>query len=130
MKLLLDLVVPGDPIPWKRAGRRGGATYTPPDVRRAEETIRWLAKDAGASPVDGDVTVEVIFYRRTGQRCDLDNLLKLVLDALNGFAWIDDSQVVSILAEKTVDAANPRTELRVWRKKNAATSENGNSDRR
>ena len=31
---------------------------------------------------------------------DLDNLQKAVLDALNGTAWEDDSQIVRITAEK------------------------------
>ena len=31
---------------------------------------------------------------------DIDNLIKFVLDALNGHLYVDDSQVVSILATK------------------------------
>jgi len=32
-------------------------------------------------------------------RADLDNLMKVIFDGLNGVAWVDDSQVVRILAE-------------------------------
>lgn len=32
-------------------------------------------------------------------RADLDNLLKVVFDGLNGVAWVDDSQVVKLQAE-------------------------------
>ena len=31
---------------------------------------------------------------------DVDNLVKAVLDALNGVAWVDDSQIVRLIAEK------------------------------
>jgi Holliday junction resolvase RusA-like endonuclease len=34
------------------------------------------------------------------QKFDLDNMLKSVLDALNGLAWEDDKQVVRITAQK------------------------------
>lgn len=33
-------------------------------------------------------------------RPDIDNLQKAVFDALNGIAWVDDSQIVSVHAEK------------------------------
>lgn len=32
-------------------------------------------------------------------RCDLDNILKVAIDSLNGIAYVDDKQVVRILAE-------------------------------
>ena len=47
---------------------------------------------------------------------DLDNVCKLVLDALNGVAWADDAQVVSIYANKlprVAQGAPARTEVQV-----------------
>lgn len=41
---------------------------------------------------------------------DLDNIVKIVLDALNGIAYTDDKQVVSICAEKHY-SADPRVEV-------------------
>jgi Holliday junction resolvase RusA-like endonuclease len=37
---------------------------------------------------------------RHTNRPDVDNLAKSVLDALNGIAWVDDSQIVKLSAEK------------------------------
>lgn len=31
---------------------------------------------------------------------DVDNCVKAVLDAMNGIVWIDDAQIVSLLARK------------------------------
>ena len=41
-------------------------------------------------------------------RPDLDNLVKTVLDGLNGVAWVDDGQVTEIVARKVRTAGMPR----------------------
>ena len=43
---------------------------------------------------------------------DLDNIIKVVCDALNGIIWKDDSQVVSILCNKFY-SSNPRIEVSI-----------------
>ena len=43
---------------------------------------------------------------------DIDNMQKAVLDALNGLAWDDDSQIVKVTAEKEY-AVNPYVHLYV-----------------
>lgn len=46
---------------------------------------------------------------------DLDNLAKLVLDALNGVAWEDDRQVCLLHARKISGASIwTRTEVEIW----------------
>lgn len=73
--------------------------------------VRAAALRAGAVPLPGPVRVELRFWRANARPCDIDNLAKLVLDALNGACWPDDSQVVSLEAHKGVDRENPRTEV-------------------
>lgn len=41
---------------------------------------------------------------------DLDNLTKLVCDALNGIVWMDDAQVTDCIVKKRYDVT-PRTEI-------------------
>jgi Holliday junction resolvase RusA-like endonuclease len=43
---------------------------------------------------------------------DLDNLVKFVKDCLNGIAWKDDAQVVTLAATKKYDE-NPRTMIEI-----------------
>jgi len=57
-----------------------------------------------------DVAVSVAVYR-PAKRGDLDNTLKVLLDALKGFAYLDDSQVTRLTAERFEDKANPRAEV-------------------
>lgn len=41
---------------------------------------------------------------------DFDNIAKIVVDALNGIAWVDDCQIVSASVSKRYDAS-PRVEV-------------------
>jgi crossover junction endodeoxyribonuclease RusA len=64
----------------------------------------WLATSIGLRPLAGKVAVTMTLHpkrpkRATGKdaRCiDVDNALKAALDALNGIAFEDDSQVVDL----------------------------------
>lgn len=38
---------------------------------------------------------------------DVDNVVKIVLDALNGFAWHDDAQVIDLHISKTYTEREP-----------------------
>jgi Holliday junction resolvase RusA-like endonuclease len=63
-----------------------------------QQTVSWAAKQqmAGRPPVVYPVKVTIWFYRKRQGKCDLDNLSKAVLDALNGIVFEDDSQVVEL----------------------------------
>ncbi len=73
-----------------------------------------IAEAAGARPVSGDVCVTIEIYRKR-RAGDLDNTLKIILDSLKGVAWIDDSQVKRIVAERFEDKGNPRAEVMIWK---------------
>jgi len=46
-------------------------------------------------------------------RPDLDNLNKLVLDALQGFAYADDGQIVTLVSAKRYTIDSPRIEVEI-----------------
>lgn len=61
---------------------------------------------AGWRVVDGPVSVAITLHpkatkagKASATRMDLDNCIKVTLDALNGVAYLDDKQVVRLLAE-------------------------------
>jgi Holliday junction resolvase RusA-like endonuclease len=67
-----------------------------------------------AQPFEGPVTVTLDFYFKAAHPAgDLDNLIKFVLDCLNGRAYLDDSQVVRIIAAKHFSADENKTVLKV-----------------
>ena len=55
------------------------------------------------------------FYRKFSPTSraygDADNLAKAILDALNGLAYKDDSQIVRLTVEKYQDKVNQRVEV-------------------
>ena len=117
-----------------------GRAYTPKGTKEAERQIesayRRACRDAfgalqtasGGVPVLIEIwtTRNVLsgFRRRDGdshddlQKPDADNIAKLVLDALNGVAYEDDSQVVGLFVAKgtRVRGNKPTTRVHVhWR---------------
>lgn len=71
------------------------------------------------APVAGPVEVIMQYHPRmtkagkaSGTRLDIDNVIKVTLDAMNGSAYLDDKQVVRL----SVEIAEPVTDggLSVW----------------
>ena len=52
-------------------------------------------------------------FIRPAKSPDLDNYVKLILDALNGLLWEDDRYIVEMHAGKFYTTGDPRTELMV-----------------
>lgn len=88
-------------------------TYTPQNGERFEELVRNSYMDQCGDMHNGAVKVEIA-YRRVLPKSrpkkfesepdlfkpDVDNVAKAVLDALNGVAFEDDKDVVSLKVEK------------------------------
>lgn len=114
----LEFTVSGNPRPKERPrfNTRTHHTYTPKDTAGAELVVAWAARAAMGQrrAVTVPLEVELDFYMATARRGDLDNLTKLVLDALNELVWDDDSQIVRLVLTRQVDRVSPRTEVRVW----------------
>jgi Holliday junction resolvase RusA-like endonuclease len=122
--VLARAVIEGRPVPKGRPrfaqkdrwGRQLAhpRTYTPAATEAAEDAVRLaiLTQNPGIKPTSLTVAVDLTFYRAS--RGDLDNLVKLVLDAANGIVWADDKQVCSINARVFRKAkGDPRTLLEV-----------------
>jgi Holliday junction resolvase RusA-like endonuclease len=60
--------------------------------------------------MEGPLVMTIDAYRKR-HRGDVDNILKLSLDALNHIAYEDDSQIVSITVNIHDDASDPRLEI-------------------
>lgn len=54
-----------------------------------------------------EVIIDVSMEEKRLQEVDIDNLMKAILDSLNGLVYEDDSQIVSLLATKNVNGYFP-----------------------
>jgi Holliday junction resolvase RusA-like endonuclease len=101
--VLGSFVVPGDPQPKERPRTVKGHTFTPQRTKDAEQRVhdafRAAMPDWQTEP-DGTYGVLMEFNAEQGSTADLDNLTKLVWDALNTNTktghqglWLDDIQV-------------------------------------
>ena len=97
---------------------KNGHVYTPESTRIYEEEIKLRYKEKYKNEMlDGNIAVEVFINKKPasylgikkynkllGKYCnikpDTDNVVKAVLDALNGVAYADDKNVVEIYAVK------------------------------
>jgi crossover junction endodeoxyribonuclease RusA len=89
-----------------------------------KRSVGWLAKKAGLrSPIPGLIELCVTLHPikpktlvagRDLRSIDLDNCLKVTIDALNGIAYEDDSKIRRILAERgePVEGGSIEVEIR------------------
>lgn len=127
--------VAGNPVPQPRprVTTRGGHghAYTPKShpIHAYRQAIALAAKAAGATPTDAEpltLIVDLVFARPPSHffksgikssapkmpRADCSNCLKGIEDALNGVAWVDDSQVGRVVVEKSY-GTEARTTVRI-----------------
>lgn len=114
---MIDVVVEGRPVPKERPRVARGRAYTPKATAAYEDTVAWTVK--GKYPglkvdPDGEWRLAVTFMLGDRRRRDLDNLVKAVMDGLNGIVWQDDSQVVTIRAAKRYVKDQWKTLVTAW----------------
>lgn len=88
------------------------------EAREYKKRVARIALNQGFNPIVGPVVVRSDVFRPQ-KRGDLDNTMKVVLDALRGIAYEDDSQVVEIHLFRNDDKMNPRAEITIspWKSK-------------
>lgn len=94
----------GDPVSKGRPRVYHGHGVTPKKTQNAEKLVRdtYLSNYPSAPPYEGDVNIIIDCYMAGKRGKDWDNLAKLVCDALNGVAYVDDRQIMVALVRKHV----------------------------
>jgi Holliday junction resolvase RusA-like endonuclease len=135
---MIHFTVPGEPVgkARPRLGRRG-RVYTPAATKRHEALVRESWQLAGGRRIEGPLAIHVeaetarpashrlkrgglsAAGRRSAvptKKPDLDNVLKLVADALNGHAYQDDAWIVAatVVRRWAPEGSPPRTVVRLY----------------
>lgn len=116
-----------------RTGDGQTFSYTPEGTVLYENLVKISFSETGEKPFDADQSLHVsmtAYYPipksasrkkkeemsagriRPAKKPDIDNIIKSVLDALNGVAYHDDTQVVAVFAEKYY-SDTPRVEVEI-----------------
>ena len=108
---MIEFTVCTTPRPWQRPrfNSNTGSVFTAPAIKAYSELIRIAAVKAmgGRAPFAQPIIVNLSLasdtfcdWKRFG---DVDNLSKIVLDAMNGIVYLDDSLIIELTAEKIFD---------------------------
>lgn len=115
----VSFTIPGEIVPWARAGARGAQRFTPQRQKNYQAVIKSMAAEAmaGRLLIEGPVEMKIMATwpwpkaippkrrnvagaGRKPTKPDVDNIAKIVKDALNLIVWKDDAQVWSLHAWK------------------------------
>ncbi len=118
---MISIIIPGKPQAKQRPRfTRSGHVYTPPETANYENMVKLSYREKYGdrvlqNAIQADITVSVSIPKsvskkkywemETGRlyptkKPDCDNIIKSVLDALNGVAYADDKQVVKVSCTK------------------------------
>lgn len=130
------IIIEGKPEPQLRPRARrtgkGVMLYDPKKTKDYKNYVEMSAKQQwNKKPLENALEVNIDIYRQIPKstskkrrrlknerkirpivKPDIDNYTKGILDSLNGIVWKDDSQVVSLIANKYY-SDNPRVEIEV-----------------
>lgn len=96
---------------------RTGHVYSPQKNKEYEQRVKL---SYNGEKFDGAVNLKLTAYYQKPKRSkllcptkkpDIDNVAKIIMDGLNGVAWDDDKQVVSLTAIKKWTNDYPRVEV-------------------
>ena len=78
-----------------------------------EERQESIKQQRNWSPVDYELWVWIRYYHGDRRIRDIDNYAKLVLDAMTGIVYDDDSQIEYLYLSKYYDKEFPRVEISI-----------------
>ena len=128
----MKIVIPGIPVAKGRPRLGKYGTYTPTKTVNYENLVQYCYMDqAEGIKLDGPLMMEIRFYfpipksyskkqiellkvqdMAHMKKPDASNCLKSIEDALNGFAYDDDCQIVEVHVTKKYTLEDPRAEVR------------------
>ncbi len=95
IELPIEFLVYGTPVSFQ-AGRAESKTEWKERVRKACSAV--IPEEYLAS--EGRIAATLYYFPDGPMHGDVDNIIKLVLDALNGFVFVDDNRVERVVVQR------------------------------
>ena len=128
----IEFIINGDPQGKGRPKHtKNGHTYTPTKTRAYEEEVKTAYVFAGGTKLGGYIKADILItydvpksYTKKDKQAitdgtklpdkkpDIDNIIKIIFDALNGYAYDDDKQIIEVKANK-VYGKKPSVKVRL-----------------
>lgn len=91
-----------------------GKNYLSKKYRTAKEDLAYEIRSAWKHEIrKGSVCMNILLYFGDNRRRDIDAYLKILLDAMTGIVYEDDSQIDEMHVFKQVDIKSPRTVIQI-----------------
>jgi Holliday junction resolvase RusA-like endonuclease len=129
---LIKFTIPGEPKGKARPRVTKYGTYTAETTVNYENWVKICFQEAKQKSIEGQLKAEIKCYFdipnsyskkkkenalngiiRPTKKPDLDNIMKIILDALNGLAYKDDKDIVECRIEKWYGEV-ARVEVEIW----------------
>lgn len=97
---------------WKKA--RNGVLYLTPEAVQYKKLAAYAYYNEHLPYLEGLIAVRMYIFRPDLRRRDIENFMKVPLDALKTVAFEDDSQIAELHVYRQLDRKNPRIEVALW----------------
>lgn len=82
------------------------------EAKAYKTEVAMICERANITPIEGDVLFVAHVYRAR-KAGDLDSYLKGLWDSLQGYAYLNDKQIVDLRLTRHDDKNNPRVEIEI-----------------
>jgi Holliday junction resolvase RusA-like endonuclease len=96
-----------------RGAYRGGRLLLTEEAKAYKAQVGYALNQRDDTPLTGPCVAWLNVYMPYPRKGDHHNNTKLVLDLIQGHAYVNDSQIVSLHVERCYDKKQPRIEIEV-----------------
>jgi hypothetical protein len=97
---MIAFTVPGEPVPFARAGAHGKRRFTPRKQSDAMGAVRMFAERAVYLVPESWSKKRRATALWKSSKPDADNIAKLIKDALSTVVYVDDAQIAELTVQK------------------------------
>lgn len=115
MKLILPYPVSANRY-WRSfvpRGHKRAIVVVSDEAKAYKSEVGWMAKAQGCKLMRSLIELRMKLVPANGVCMDLDNALKVTIDALKGIAYVDDKQVYRIVADRAEPDGKARLEVEI-----------------